>query len=57
MKVTKGDETRTAVFKETIPEWSLNNPWYSGKYKHENVTTTGEYYFCRNLMAMRSLKS
>ena len=32
VRVTKGDETRTAVFKETIPEWPLST-WYSGESK------------------------
>jgi len=51
VKVTKGDETRTAVFKETIPEWPSDR-WYSGNKIRLNL----EHIICfRNPMPIHTL--
>jgi len=57
VKVTKGDETRTAVFKETIPVWPSNIRWYSARawlnpYVSYSVKVYGSDTETKNILSM-----
>ena len=57
VKVTKGDETRTAVFKKTIRgEWPSRSRWYSGKFAKTLQPLKSVICF-KNFMLMRTLES